>query len=83
MLTCLYPLAESAMVNLLPSLVKMGASSSSSQPPGEVITRLSPQSPCSAWHTLTTLQRAGVKTVPQKVASELHPKVRNHGEGPY
>ena len=21
--------------------------------------------------------------VPQKVASELHPKVRNHGEGPY
>ena len=59
MLTCLYPLAESAMVNLLPSLVKMGASSSSSQPPGEVITRLSPQSPCSAWHTLTTLQRAG------------------------
>ena len=25
----------------------------------------------------------GVVTVPQKVASELHPKVRNHGEGPY
>ena len=23
------------------------------------------------------------KVVPQKVASELHPKVRNHGEGPY
>ena len=21
--------------------------------------------------------------VPQKVATELHPKVRNHGEGPY
>ena len=32
--------------------------------------------------------RVGVGTaqcavVPQKVASELHPKVRNHGEGPY
>ena len=23
------------------------------------------------------------RLVPQKVASELHPKVRNHGEGPY
>ena len=23
------------------------------------------------------------EVVPQKVASELHPKVRNHGEGPY
>ena len=26
--------------------------------------------------------RCGI-LVPQKVASELHPKVRNHGEGPY
>ena len=26
---------------------------------------------------------AGLKVVLQKVASELHPKVRNHGEGPY
>ena len=42
--TCLYPLAERAMVNLLPSLVKRGASSSSSQPPGAVMTRLSWQS---------------------------------------
>ena len=25
----------------------------------------------------------GLVVVPQKVASELHPKVRNHGEGPY
>ena len=25
----------------------------------------------------------GFRLVPQKVASELHPKVRNHGEGPY
>ena len=25
----------------------------------------------------------GDQLVPQKVASELHPKVRNHGEGPY
>ena len=25
----------------------------------------------------------GVTLVLQKVASELHPKVRNHGEGPY
>ena len=24
-----------------------------------------------------------IRIVPQKVASELHPKVRNHGEGPY
>ena len=24
-----------------------------------------------------------LQVVPQKVASELHPKVRNHGEGPY
>ena len=23
------------------------------------------------------------EVVPQKVPSELHPKVRNHGEGPY
>ena len=23
------------------------------------------------------------EVVPQKVASELHPRVRNHGEGPY
>ena len=23
------------------------------------------------------------QVVPQKVPSELHPKVRNHGEGPY
>ena len=28
--------------------------------------------------------RTGTRAlVPQKVASELHPKVRNHGEGPY
>ena len=26
---------------------------------------------------------AAENEVPQKVASELHPKVRNHGEGPY
>ena len=26
---------------------------------------------------------AGTALVLQKVASELHPKVRNHGEGPY
>ena len=25
----------------------------------------------------------GLRLVLQKVASELHPKVRNHGEGPY
>ena len=26
---------------------------------------------------------AALELVLQKVASELHPKVRNHGEGPY
>ena len=26
---------------------------------------------------------SGTRAVLQKVASELHPKVRNHGEGPY
>ena len=30
---------------------------------------------------LVTVTRSAV--VPQKVASEFHPKVRNHGEGPY
>ena len=43
--TCLYPLAERAMANLRPSLVKTGASSSSNQPPGDVMIKLSWQSP--------------------------------------
>ena len=43
--TCLKPLAERAMANLLPSLVKTGASSSSNHPPGEVMIKLSWQSP--------------------------------------
>ena len=43
--TCLNPLAERAMANLLPSLVKTGASSSSNHPPGEVMIKLSWQSP--------------------------------------
>ena len=29
------------------------------------------------------LEAGGWTPVLQKVASELHPKVRNHGEGPY
>ena len=29
------------------------------------------------------LDKDRFQVVPQKVASELHPKVRNHGEGPY
>ena len=43
--TCLKPLAERAMANLRPSLVKTGASSSSNHPPGEVMIKLSWQSP--------------------------------------
>ena len=31
----------------------------------------------------STNLKAMFQVVPQKVASELHPKVRNHGEGPY
>ena len=30
-----------------------------------------------------TPQQLGTEQMPQKVASELHPKVHNHGEGPY
>ena len=33
--------------------------------------------------TRTRTARRGSRLVLQKVASELHPKVRNHGEGPY
>ena len=32
---------------------------------------------------LLDLERDVCRLVLQKVASELHPKVRNHGEGPY
>ena len=33
--------------------------------------------------TWTMVYNQGFEVVLQKVASELHPKVRNHGEGPY
>ena len=52
-------------------------------PLGPVIGGVSPEvSPLP--HMVTSLQHpASLSLVLQKVASELHPKVRNHGEGPY
>ena len=44
------------------------------QPEAELVDR------CAA---AARVARAGQAVVLQKVPSELHPKVRNHGEGPY
>ena len=33
--------------------------------------------------SISVMQTSASVLVLQKVASELHPKVRNHGEGPY
>ena len=51
-------------------------------PLGPVIGGVSPEvSPRP--HMVTSPQHPASLIVPQKVASELHPKVRNHGEGPF